>query len=102
MMPAYEVLKQLLGTPEEGGTIQVIVDTTAKQLASVSGVRAATIKADDANSDTVWIGFDSSVDNTTGFPLNAGDHIDVLIKDLSKIYVVSGTAGQKLYVIWVR
>lgn len=91
-----------MGSPSSGGTLQVIVDTTPMQLGAVSNIKAATLRADDANSDTIWVGFDTNVSNTNGFPLNAGDHMDILIDDLSKVYVVSGTAGQKLYVIWVR
>ena len=102
-MPAYEIWRRLMGTPQEGGTIQVLVDTTPVQVdGSVSNIRSATLKADANNSDTIWVGFDSSVSATTGFPLEPGDHIDIVIDSLSKIYVVSGTAGQKLYVIWVR
>jgi len=102
-MTAFELLRRLLGTPQEGGTLQIIVDTTPMQIdGSVSNIRTATLKADSANSDVIWIGFSSSVDASTGFPLNAGDHIDIVIDSLSKIYAVAGSSAQKLYVIWVR
>lgn len=101
-MVSYEVWRRLMGTPKEGDTIQVIVDTTPVQVGSEGNIRAVTLKADHANSDTIWVGFSSSVDNTTGFPLEAGDHIDIVIDSLAKIYVVAGSSGQKLYAIWVR
>ena len=101
-MVSYELISRMLGTPKEGGTKQVIVDTTPVQLGDEDNIRSVTIKADHANSDAVVIGFDSSVSSSTGFPLNAGDHVDIAIDSLSKIYAVAGSSGQKLYVIWVR
>jgi len=102
-MPSYEMMRRLMGAPTEGGTKQLIVDTSPVQVdSSIGNIKMATLKADSANSSPIYIGFDSSVDATTGFPLNAGDYIDIVIDSLAKIYVVAGSAGQKLYVIWVR
>jgi len=96
-------LKNLLTSdtvPSTGGTFQVTVGTSSTALTSQQ-VRSVTIKADSNNTDDVWVGFSSSIDPSTGFQLSAGESLDLVIDDLSKIYVVSPTDGQKIYVIWV-
>jgi len=96
-----ESMAGLMGTPTEGGTAQVTVGTTAAQLGP-GEIRMVTIRADKNNAGTVYVGFDSSVSASTGFPLTPGDTIDIVIDDLGKIWLVADQTGQKAYLIWVR
>jgi len=88
-------------TPTNGGTLQVVATSTPTPLGSQK-VRMITIKADKGNTDSVWIGFDSSINSSTGFPLDPGESIDIVIDDLSKVYVMSPSTAQKIYVMWVQ
>lgn len=87
-------------TPTSGGTFQMTTTDTATPLGSQK-VRMITIKADNGNTDNAWIGFDSSVDQSSGFPLAPGETIDIVIDNLSKVYVMSPGDAQKIYVMWV-
>ena len=77
---------------------QVSVGTSAVQITTVTEARSITIKADNDNTDAVYIG-DSSVTTTTGFRLNAGEAITLYLKDPSILYAISSSADQKIHYI---
>lgn len=97
-------LKKLLSdetVPSTGGTTQITVTGTPTPLGSQK-VRTVTIKADKTNTDSVWIGFSGDLSDANGFPLDPGEEIDIVIDNLSKVYVMSPSTAQKIYVMWVR
>lgn len=61
---------------------------TAEALASSQTISQVTIRALTTNTDSVWIG-DSTVDSSTGYPLEPGEGVLVEIDNLSTIYVDS-------------
>lgn len=54
-----------------------------------------TIKAPSGNSGTVYIG-DSTVTTSNGYPLAAGDSVQVPASDLANVYAVASGAGQPI------
>jgi len=100
----YDLLEQAVagavGSPSKGGTFQFTVSTTPTALGALE-VKMVTIKADRSNTDAVYIGFDDQVNTATGFALDPGESIDIVIDDLSKVYVMSPSVAQKVYVMWV-
>ena len=102
-MTAFEILRRLLGTPQEGGALSVVVSTSVTPLSSTAQkVKMVTIKADKSNTDAVYIGFDPAMTVNTGLPLDPGESIDIVIDDLSKLYALSQSTAQKIYVLWVK
>jgi len=95
-----EALYDEVRTPATGGTFQFTVSTTPTPLGS-QAVRMVTIKADKGNTDAVYVGFDSNLDSSNGFALDPGESVDIVIDSLGKIYVVSQSTAQKIYVMWV-
>lgn len=72
------------------------VDETPIQLATgkprlKKGVR---IEAHADNTDNIYVGTSASVSASDGFPLDAGEFVDVPIDDLSKVWIVGGDTGQ--------
>lgn len=87
--------------PSSGGTLQMTVTSTPTPLSSQK-CRMVTIKSDGGNTDSVYVGFSSDLSATNGFPVAPGEYIDIVVNDLSKVYVMSPSDGQKIYVMWVR
>jgi hypothetical protein len=59
------------------------------------------LKAHPDNTDTVWVGNeDGDVDNTNGFPLDAGETVLVKAGNLSDLYFDADVNGEK--VCWIR
>lgn len=100
-MTSAEKLEKIVGTPRGGGTSQVIVSDTVIQLQKKQ-IKMVTLKADKSNTDAVYIGFDDNVNASTGFPLDPGESIDIVIDDLSKIYLIASEIAQKVYILWVQ
>ena len=77
---------------------QRTVGTTAVQLNSTASiqVRGTSIVAFATNSGVIYIGDDSSVTSSTGFPLVAGNVVPWPTNDISSIWVISDTASQKV------
>jgi len=100
-----EKIRLLLETPTTGSADSLTVGTVPACLspngASIP-IRSVTVKADDDNTGSVYIGFSSSVTTTDGFRLKAGQGIDIAIDDLNKVWVVADADGQKIYILWVK
>ena len=100
----YDLLGQAVagavGSPSKGGTFQFTVSTTPTALGALE-VKMVTIKADRSNTDAVYIGFDSDLNSSNGFALDPGESVDIVIDNLGKVYVVSQSTAQKIYVMWV-
>ena len=63
---------------------------------------AASIKAHPSNTDTIWVGNNgnNTVTNLTGFPLNAGEGVTIIVDgDLANIYAIAEVNDEKL--CWV-
>lgn len=76
---------------------QVTVGASAVQInaSSVALSWGVTVKADDANSGTVYVG-KSGVTTSTGFPLGAGQSIDIPVANVNAVYVIASGAGQHI------
>lgn len=57
------------------------------------------LKASDANSGVVFVGYRANLTPGDGYPLLAGQEIELRILDLSLFYAVADLAGQRLH--WV-
>lgn len=99
-MMSYEAVRDVMGSPSKGGTFQFTVSTTPTALGALA-VKMVTIKADKANTDAVYIGFDDQVNTATGFALDPGESVDIVIDNLGKVFVFSQSTAQKIYVMWV-
>jgi len=77
---------------------QVDVGTTEVQLTTETDCLSITIKADDDNTDDVYIG-KSGVTTSNGLRLRPGQAITIYISNPSVLYAISGTAGQKVYIL---
>ena len=96
-------LVKLLSQPTSGGTKQLTVNSTAPvQLATEpTPVRTVVVKADDDNAGNVFVGFSDTVSTTNGFRLAAGQAIEIMIDDMSKIWAIADVDGQKIHVLWL-
>lgn len=81
-----------------GFTQQFTINTTAVALTTqVTGVRKdVSLKALPANTANIFIGFTSGVTTSTGYPLAAGDVIDLELTTAQPIYAISASSGQTL------
>jgi len=77
---------------------QVDVGTSEVQLTTETDCLSITIKADDDNTDDVYIG-KTGVTTSNGFRLRPGQAITIYISDPSILYAISGTAGQKVHIL---
>jgi len=95
-------LLELLATKQNQTTLaagQKAVPTgTAEAIASSTAVPngyAVVVKALAANTATVLVG-PSGVETGTGFELSAGESVSVYVDNLADLYVISGSASQKV------
>jgi len=80
------------------------VGTAAVQITatSVKVTRGVQVRADDGNTDKIYIGPSALVTAglatpaTDGYKLAAGEHTLVPIDDISKIWLISGSASQAI------
>jgi len=77
---------------------QVDVGTSEVQLTTETDCLSITIKADDDNTDDVYIG-KSGVTTSNGFRLRPGQAITIFISNPSVLYAISGSTGQKVHII---
>jgi len=77
---------------------QVDVGTSEVQLTTETDCLSITIKADDDNTDDVYIG-KSGVTTSNGFRLRPGQAITIYISNPSILYAISGSTGQKVHIL---
>ena len=59
--------------------------------------KGVTLSVEFSNLGIIYVGYDSSVDSSNGFPLEAGDSMYIPIDNPTKIYCVATIASQKIY-----
>lgn len=69
-------------------------DTPIKAGLTLHAMKHVKIKADLDNSDNVYVGHDQNVSASNGYPLDAGEEVDVPVDSLDKVWVVGGAADQ--------
>lgn len=72
------------------------VGTTAAQLSDL-GFKAydkVKIKAGLTNAGTVFVGHNNGVTTSNGYPIDAGEVVEVEVDDVSKIWVIADQADQ--------
>lgn len=80
---------------------EVSLSDTAAQLPDVA-CHYATLKANPGNSGIVYVGgegvtaADMETDQTSGFPLSAGEQLDVVVANLNMLYAIATTDGDSL------
>ena len=77
---------------------QVDVGTSEVQLTTETDCLSITIKADDDNTDDVYIG-KTGVTTSNGFRLRPGQAITIYISNPSILYAISGSTGQKVHIL---
>ena len=78
----------------------VLSNTVSTQLTEIA-LEVVALKADPANTNAVWIGYDSTVTVSTGFPLNPGETIVVAIDgNLNELYAIAETNSEIL--CWIE
>lgn len=77
---------------------QQTVGTTAVQVPTSLGasLRSLSLKSLSANTASIYIGTSSAVTASNGWPLDAGDSIDLEIDNTTNIYAIAGAAGQRI------
>ena len=59
--------------------------------------QGVTIKADNDNAGTVYIGNNENITSSNGFRLQAAESQNIEIDDLAKVFAFGSQASQKLY-----
>ena len=59
--------------------------------------KGVSISVEFSNLGTLYVGYDSNVTSSNGFPLEAGDSMYLPIDNPNKVYCIADTAGQKVY-----
>jgi hypothetical protein len=81
------------------------VDTTAEQLTAFACRFGVQVKADDDNSDSVYVGKSDvtagTTDATDGFRLKAGQGVFLPVSNANLVYVIGGAINQKVFVLAV-
>jgi hypothetical protein len=78
---------------------KIVATVTATSILDASaptdiGVR---VKADDSNTDSVYIGSASSVPTVgTGWRLKAGQEVELLVSEVNLIFAISASGSQKI------
>lgn len=75
-------------------------NTGAGAALPVQGCHSITVKADPANSGTVYVG-DATVTAGTGFSLTPGESVTLPVTDMSTIYHMASADGQTVQYIGV-
>lgn len=74
---------------------QTTVGTTQVQLPAEALNQGVNLKAPSTNTGKLYLG-DDGVTTSTGYPLSANEQTFVSCDDLSRIFVISDTSGQKI------
>ena len=77
---------------------QASVNSSASAInASTSTVsHGVAVRALTSNTDTVWVGLDSSTSASTGIELNPGEGVTLKIDQLAKVFAYAATGTQKV------
>ena len=78
------------GQADVNSSVSAIVDNTNTVNHGVA-VRALT-----SNTDTVWVGLESSTSATNGVALNPGEGVTLKIDQLAKVFAFAATGTQKV------
>jgi hypothetical protein len=85
------------GATFQNATIaQIAVQLTTQDLKATVGIE---LLADAANSGTIYIGFNTNITSSTGFPLKAGDSINLPVRSANEIFVISDSGTNKIYCV---
>lgn len=90
---------QSIAAPTVLGAFQLAVGTSSVQLTSLAVTQGVTIKADDDNTDSIYVGVATGVTTSTGYRLKAGQSVFVGCSNANLQWVISGAASQKIHVI---
>ncbi len=78
----------------------VLSNTAATQLTEV-GLMVVALKADPANTTAIWVGYDSDITVSTGFPLKPGETIVLAVDgNLNELYAIAETNNEIL--CWIE
>ncbi len=69
------------------------------QLSSQVLTTGLTIKADDDNAGSVYVGGTNSVSSTTGYRLKAGQNVFIACANANEVFIVATQASQRVHVI---
>ena len=81
----------------KNGTETIGTSVGAMTSVNHSCSKGVTISVEFSNLGTIYVGYDSNVTSSNGFPLEAGDSMYLPIDNPNKVYCIADTAGQKVY-----
>lgn len=90
---------QSISAPSSMGAFQETVGISAVQLTTLATQTGVTIKADDDNTDSIYLGNSSGVTTSTGYRLKPGQQVFLSSTNANIVWAISGTASQKIHVI---
>lgn len=73
---------------------QIALTGAAQQLTGMRGASAGFLKNPGAT-NTMWVGSDNTVSNTTGYPIAPGQEIKIDVLNMKKLWVI-GTAADRI------
>lgn len=81
-----------------GSVAQATVGTSVVQIADppLANRRSLSIKSLSGNTNAIYIGFTTGVNTGSGFPLDAGESMDLEINGDINVYAIAAGAGQRL------
>lgn len=84
-----------------GKTSQQTIGTSAVQVSitPLANRRSVSFKSLSSNTDTIYIGFISGVTSGSGWPLDAGESMDLELDDTASFYAIAGAADQRLAIL---
>jgi hypothetical protein len=87
--------------PRHGAKSGITTSATPIVASSKSAQSGVLIRADKANTDTVYIGQSTvtagTTDATDGFPLYAGDFVFIPVIDAALIYAIAASGTQRVF-----
>lgn len=77
-----------------GGAVTVGTSAAPLRTDSVRPRHGVVLRGDPDNGGTVYVGFSEEVTTGTGFPLLAGESLNLEVEDLKQVYFIASEANQ--------
>ena len=80
---------------------QVVLSSTAAMQLTEVALEVVALKADPVNATAIWVGYDSDITVSTGFPLEPGETIVIAVDgNLNELYAIAETNSEIL--CWIE
>lgn len=88
-----------MGTKDsvKAGQVAITAGGTAQQMPMVGGSTGGVrIKAHSGNTGMIYLGSDDTVDDETGYELDAGESLDLEVLNLGRLWIMGDTTADRL------